>query len=161
MCRARNIYFDFADLNSVGSNDRYREDLFKIGQVGGRCKFNAEGFKKLGDHKSPLQSWYSELQTYQEMSENPLHTPKKCDVIINEPTFVIKLDAGINMYHHFCDFVNLYVTQHANNSFFQNVNVLIWDTSSSDYWSYFSDTWKVFSNKKLIYIRSFDKKKVI
>ena len=159
MCRGRNIYFDFSDLNSSGSNDRYRENLFKPGQVGAHCKFESDEFKKQGDHKSPLQSWYAELETFQQFDENPL-TNQKCDLVINEPTFLIKLDAGINMYHHFCDFVNLYVTQHANNSFFQNVNIVFWDTSNGDYWSYFSDTWKVFSNKKPIYIRSFEKKKV-
>ena len=31
-----------------------------------------------------------------------------CDIVVNEPTFIIKLDAGVNMYHHFCDFINLY-----------------------------------------------------
>ena len=64
------------------------------------------------------------------------------------------------MYHHFCDFVNLYITQHVNNSFSQNVNIFIWDTSESDYWSYFSDTWKVFSTKKLIHLKKYDGKRV-
>jgi protein O-GlcNAc transferase len=64
------------------------------------------------------------------------------------------------MYHHFCDFINLYMTQHVNNSFSQNVNIVIWDTSESDYWSYFSDFWKVFSNRKLIHIKKFDGKRV-
>ena len=47
-----------------------------------------------------------------------------------------------------------------NNSFSQNVNIVIWDTSDSDNWSYFSDTWKVFTNRKLIYIRELDGKRV-
>jgi EGF domain-specific O-GlcNAc transferase len=157
MCRAKNIYFDFKNLKSKGSYDRYREDLFKHGEVGGKCKFDEENFKKQGDHKSPLQSWFSELQTYTEFEFNPLD---KCDTIISEPTFLIKLDAGINMYHHFCDFVNLYITQHVNNSFLQNVRIVLWDTSESDYWSYFSDTWKAFSSKSIIHLRQFDGKKV-
>ncbi|RNA43328.1 EGF domain-specific O-linked N-acetylglucosamine transferase [Brachionus plicatilis] len=159
MCRAKNIFFDFADLNSKYSNDRYREDIFKQGQVGGRCKLDSDLLRKNGDHKSPLQSWYSELQLFQEFETKPIDD-KKCDIVVNEPTFLIKLDAGVNMYHHFCDFINLYVTQHANNSFLQNVNIVFWDTSGSDYWSYFSDMWKVFSNKKPIHIRVYDKKKV-
>ena len=64
------------------------------------------------------------------------------------------------MYHHFCDFVNLYVSQHLNNSFMQNLNIVFWDTSGIDYWSYFSDMWKIFSNKQPIHLRAFDKKKV-
>lgn len=160
MCRAKNILFDFADLNSKNSNDRYREDIFKQGQVGGKCKLDSNLLRNNGDHKSPLQSWYSELQMFQEFETNPVDE-QKCDLIVNEPTFLIKLDAGINMYHHFCDFINLYATQHANNSFLQNVNIVFWDTSGMDYWSYFSDMWTVFSNKKPIHIKSYDKKKVI
>lgn len=34
------------------------------------------------------------------------------------------------MYHHFCDFVNLYITQHINNSFSTDVNIVMWDTVS-------------------------------
>lgn len=44
-----------------------------------------------------------------------------CDVIFRRPTIVMKLDASVNMYHHFCDFVNLYASQHINGSFTQNV----------------------------------------
>ena len=159
MCRAKNIYFNFADINCKSSNDRYREDLLKPGQVGGKCKFDSEKFKAQGDHKSPLQSWYAELQHFEQQTENPIET-KKCDIVINEPTFLIKLDAGVNMYHHFCDFINLYATQHLNNSFLQNVNIVFWDTSGSDYWSYFSEMWKVFTNKTPIHLRSYEGKKV-
>lgn len=34
------------------------------------------------------------------------------------------------MYHHFCDFINLYITQHVNNSFSTDVYVMMWDTVS-------------------------------
>lgn len=34
------------------------------------------------------------------------------------------------MYHHFCDFINLYITQHVNNSFSTDVYVVMWDTVS-------------------------------
>jgi protein O-GlcNAc transferase len=64
------------------------------------------------------------------------------------------------MYHHFCDFINLYITQHVNNSFSQDVNIFIWDTSNTDNWSYFNETWKAFTNYKLIYIRELDGKRV-
>jgi protein O-GlcNAc transferase len=47
-----------------------------------------------------------------------------------------------------------------NNSFSQNVNIVFWDTSGDDYWSFFSDTWKVFSNKTPIHLRKFDGKRV-
>lgn len=34
------------------------------------------------------------------------------------------------MYHHFCDFVNLYISQHLNNSFSRDINIVMWDTVS-------------------------------
>jgi protein O-GlcNAc transferase len=142
-------------LRSKDSLDRYREDLFSAGQVGAKCRFDAHKFRAQGDHKSPLQSWYSELQQFEQFQESP-----KCDLTIWEPTILIKLDAGVNMYHHFCDFVNLYVTQHFNNTFSQSITIVFWDTSSSDYWSYFSDMWSVFSHRKPIHLREFDGKKV-
>lgn len=35
------------------------------------------------------------------------------------------------MYHHFCDFVNLYISQHINNSFSSDINIIMWDTVGS------------------------------
>ena len=35
------------------------------------------------------------------------------------------------MYHHFCDFVNLYASQHVNNSFSTDVYIVMWDTVST------------------------------
>lgn len=35
------------------------------------------------------------------------------------------------MYHHFCDFVNLYISQHINNSFSTDINIVMWDTVGS------------------------------
>ena len=32
------------------------------------------------------------------------------------------------MYHHFCDFVNLYASQHMNGSFSTDVYIVMWDT---------------------------------
>lgn len=40
--------------------------------------------------------------------------------------------AAVNMYHHFCDYVNLYVSQHVNNSFSKDVNIIIWNTVSAN-----------------------------
>ena len=156
-CRARNIFFDFSSLEAAKSHDRYRENVIHKGQVGGKCRFDRDAFKQQGDHKSPLQSWYAELEHFEPQTENPMD---KCDITISEPTYLIKLDDGFNMYHQFCDFMNIYVSQHMNNHFDQDIKIVIWDTSNGDIFSYFMDTWKVFTNKRLTYIRSFDKKKV-
>lgn len=51
------------------------------------------------------------------------------------------------MYHHFCDFLNLYASQHVNNSgarmFSKDIHILIWESFA--YESAFSDTFKVFT----------------
>ena len=39
--------------------------------------------------------------------------------------------AGINMFHHFCDFINLYASQHINGSLNTDINILMWDTVSA------------------------------
>ncbi|KIH58449.1 hypothetical protein ANCDUO_11345 [Ancylostoma duodenale] len=88
-----------------------------------------------------------------------------CDVIFERPTIVMKLDAAVNMYHHFCDFVNLYASQHINGSFNRKValsfspdhpqnpkiqvDVVWWDTYSGGFVdALFGDTWKVFTDSK-------------
>ena len=93
MCRAKNILIDFKNLKSKGNYDRYREDVIKPGDVGGHCKLNAAEFKKQGGHKSPLQSWFAELGYFEELDYKPIKE-NKCDVVIKEPTYLIKLDAG-------------------------------------------------------------------
>lgn len=42
---------------------------------------------------------------------------------------------GVNMYHHFCDFVNLYISQHINNSFSSDINIIMWDTVRTWCWT--------------------------
>ena len=58
-----------------------------------------------------------------------------CDLEVFEPVLVMKLDATVNMYHHFCDFFNLYASQHLLSAahfpelraFERNVRVIIWE----------------------------------
>ena len=37
---------------------RYKENLFKEGEIGGHCELNKDLLSQQGAHKSPLQSWY-------------------------------------------------------------------------------------------------------
>ncbi|XP_043564252.1 EGF domain-specific O-linked N-acetylglucosamine transferase isoform X6 [Chiloscyllium plagiosum] len=102
--------------------------------------------------------WFAELQSYSQL--NFELKDENCDLIIEKPSYFMKLDAGVNMYHHFCDFVNLYISQHINNSFDTDVNIIMWDTSSYGYGDLFSDTWKVFTDHNIIHLKTFDFKKV-
>uniref|UniRef100_A0A8K9WSD1 EGF domain-specific O-linked N-acetylglucosamine (GlcNAc) transferase n=1 Tax=Oncorhynchus mykiss TaxID=8022 RepID=A0A8K9WSD1_ONCMY len=156
-CRATNLYLDLR--NPRRGHERYKEDFLQEGEIGGRCSLNSRALAAEGEHKSPLQSWYAELQAYTELDFNPTDE-EHCDIIIEKPTVFMKLDAGVNMYHHFCDFVNLYISQHINNSFSRNINILMWDTSFSGYGDLFSETWKAFSDYDIIHLKTFDTKRV-
>ncbi|KAL4655921.1 EGF domain-specific O-linked N-acetylglucosamine transferase isoform X1 [Arapaima gigas] len=156
-CRAMNLYVDLR--KPPRNHERYKEDFFQEGQIGGHCSLNRRALQSEGQHKSPLQSWYAELQTYTSLKFNPIED-SQCDLIVERPTIFMKLDAGVNMYHHFCDFVNLYISQHLNNSFSTDVNIVMWDTSLYEYGDLFSETWKVFSDYGIIHLKTFDSKRV-
>jgi protein O-GlcNAc transferase len=156
-CRAKNIFIDFRHTETSKHHDRYREDILKFGDIGGNCRLNRDDLIKNGDHKSPLQSWFSELQVFIEMNQTKSF---QCDLTITKPTIFIKLDSGYNMYHHFCDFINLYISQHMNNTFTKDIQIILWDTSQNDYWSFFSHTWNAFTSNRLIHIKEFEGKRV-
>ncbi|XP_027011599.2 EGF domain-specific O-linked N-acetylglucosamine transferase isoform X2 [Tachysurus fulvidraco] len=156
-CRATNLYLDLRKPRR--GHERFNEDFLQKGEVGGHCRLNNEVLKAEGEHKSPLQSWFAELQTYTELDFHPIEDGH-CDVIIERPTVFMKLDAGVNMYHHFCDFVNLYVSQHLNNSFSRDINIVMWDTSFYGYGDLFSETWRVFSDYDVIHLKTYDTKRI-
>ena len=47
------------------------------------------------------------------------------------------------MYHHFCDFINLYMSQHINGSFTQDVNIVMWDAVSIRFFPLLLGTFQV------------------
>nr|XP_056715270.1 EGF domain-specific O-linked N-acetylglucosamine transferase isoform X3 [Euleptes europaea] len=156
-CRAKNLYIDLR--SPTRNHDRFNEDFFQKEQIGGHCNMDVKAFLAEGQRKSPLQSWFAELQTYTELNTSPMEDGS-CDVVIDKPTYFMKFDAGVNMYHHFCDFVNLYITQHVTNSFSTDVNIVMWDTSSYGYGDLFSETWKAFTDYEIIHLKSYDSKRV-
>lgn len=66
---------------------RYREDVIRKGQIGGYCCLDKTSLINEGQHKSPLQSWYAELENFTEEKVS-------CDIVIDKPTFIMKLDAS-------------------------------------------------------------------
>lgn len=156
-CRAKNIYMDFTNARLKHGNDRFRENVFKQGDIGGKCKLSKSLLKGEGEHKSPLQSWYAELEEYTSLSFQP---ESQCEIVIDKPTIFIKLDAGVNLYHHFCDFVNIYASQHVNNSFSTDVYIVMWDTSDLFYRDFFDVTWKAFTDYPIKRLNEYDGKKV-
>ena len=45
----------------------------------------------------------------------------------------INIVLGASMYHHFCDFINIYASQHLNGSISTDINIIMWDTVSTLY----------------------------
>ncbi|KRY47687.1 EGF domain-specific O-linked N-acetylglucosamine transferase [Trichinella britovi] len=160
-CYAKNIFFNFANLKHDKNGKKYRSDIIGKGDVGGRCKFHERKFKNLAldAYDGYLQSWAAEMKYFQRFPSFQLND-SYCDIIFDQPTIVIKLDAGINMYHHFCDFINLYLSQHLNGSFHQDVDIILWDTDASPYFDIFRETWLAFTTKPLIDLQDFDGKRV-
>ncbi|KAG8510581.1 EGF domain-specific O-linked N-acetylglucosamine transferase [Galemys pyrenaicus] len=156
-CRATRLYLDLRNIKR--NHDRFKEGFFPSGNIGGHCKLDSRTLMSEGQRKSPLQSWFAELQSYTQLNFRPIEDTK-CDMVIDKPTYFMKLDAGVNMYHHFCDFINLYITQHVNNSFNTDVYIVMWDTSSYGYGDLFSDTWKAFTDYDVIHLKTYDSKRV-
>ncbi|CAH1265165.1 EOGT [Branchiostoma lanceolatum] len=162
-CRGRNLYLDFRRLkiheNHFGK--RFRRDILGPGDIGGRCKVITDRLKNMAGHEvHGLMSWYAELENFTSLNFRPTAGNENCDVILDTPTYFMKLDLGINMYHHFCNFLNLYISQHVNGSFSTDVNIIVWDTSGRSYMDMFGDAWRAFTDHPLIHLKDYDGKRV-
>uniref|UniRef100_A0A336LWA8 EGF domain-specific O-linked N-acetylglucosamine transferase n=1 Tax=Culicoides sonorensis TaxID=179676 RepID=A0A336LWA8_CULSO len=161
-CRGRNIMLNLTDLIHRQDPYRYKIDVLKQGQIGGYCEFHVKRLKLQADHVSALQSWAPELRFFEKIPHRPLEEPETCDVIIDKPTYIMKIDASINMYHHFCDFFNLYLSLHMNNSqpdaWSKDFNILIWETFT--YESPFEVTFKAFTSNPILDLKHFKGKVV-
>ncbi|XP_044751937.1 EGF domain-specific O-linked N-acetylglucosamine transferase [Coccinella septempunctata] len=160
-CRGRNIMIDFTSLSKRNEPIRYKMDVLSDGDIGGYCEFKKELLDKQLDHMSPLQSWAPEFRYFTRLKHKPI-IEGDCDVILEKPTYILKIDATVNMYHHFCDFLNLYASLHVNAShwsaFSTDVHILIWETYT--YRSSFQDTWKAFTDHPVWDLKVFKGKKV-
>lgn len=160
-CVGRNLMVDFRDLNAKQEPIRYDLNVLKQGQIGGFCKLHEGRFKSQLDHLSALQSWAPELRFFEELRQRPI-VEGECDVVVEKPTIFMKIDASVNMYHHFCDFFNLYASLHINSTYpgfyGTDVNILIWETFL--YHSSFSETFDAFTENKLMDLTTFQGKRV-
>ncbi|XP_067626154.1 EGF domain-specific O-linked N-acetylglucosamine transferase [Eurosta solidaginis] len=149
-CRGRNLLIDFRDLAQRKELIRYHMDVLKPGQILGHCGLNRTRLEAELDHMGALQSWAPELRNFDEL-QIPLADSDTCDLFVDTPTYIMKIDATYNMYHHFCDFFNLYASLFVNQShpliFHTDSRILIWETYPYD--SPFSETFKAFSDKRV------------
>uniref|UniRef100_A0A8R1HWG7 Uncharacterized protein n=2 Tax=Caenorhabditis japonica TaxID=281687 RepID=A0A8R1HWG7_CAEJA len=151
----------FPILN-IKSSKRYRQDVIvKRGQVGGKCaKFDRAILENNSKIKGYLMSWADELQHF-ESNSNFQMNENHCEIIFEKPTIVMKLDAAINLYHHFCDFINLYASLHINQTFNQDVDIIWWDTHPGGFVdNLYGVTWKAFSKHQPYELKDLDQKRV-
>jgi len=147
-CKASNIMVDFSELeNRVRrENLRYSTEIFRPGQlqVSG-CSLDKYLLAQ-ATASFPLQSWGPELRHVVEAGEEEL----QCDVTIDTPTLIVKLDATSNMYHHFCDFFNMFLSLNLNDSLSPEPagrQVIILD--NHPYHSSFKPAWQSLTNRTL------------
>ncbi|KAK4307587.1 hypothetical protein Pmani_020654 [Petrolisthes manimaculis] len=131
-CRGKNLWLDLRHLTKRSDPVLYHTDVLMKGQIGGHCRVDEELLKKNTDMISFLQSWGPEMRHFQRIDKPVARQSEQCDIWVEKPAYVMKLDAIGNMYHHFCDFFNLYASLHVNNSderaFFNDTQVLVWTT---------------------------------
>ncbi|XP_043218564.1 EGF domain-specific O-linked N-acetylglucosamine transferase-like isoform X2 [Amphibalanus amphitrite] len=154
-CRGRNIRLDFRELTKRrGELLRYKMDVLKPGQMAGHCRVDRDRLSSELEFMSALQSWSPEIQ-HLTQAERPLTGRPECDRVVTTPTYIMKLDASVSMYHHFCDFFNLYASQHLNDSmdgdhpgsFHRDKQILIWE--NVPYRSAFAPMFQVFSSRPI------------
>ena len=158
-CQGKNIVMDLREVQDEQRSLKYAMDILKPGQIGAKCQtFDAKKLRDNQEYMSPLQSWAPEFRFF-----HNFQSKLECDVVVNKTTFVMKLDATVNMYHHFCDFFNLYVTQHVRSHFTKDVferdvNILIWENQL--YQSNFGDAFRAFTANPLLDLNSFGRSRV-
>lgn len=151
---------NFTSLTDRNEGLRYSMDVFKEGDIGGFCELHEDRLQEELQHISPLQSWAPELRNFKRLDQRPIENDL-CDVVVSKPTFIMKIDAAINMYHHFCDFFNLYASQHVlyeEGAFDTDVNIMIWETYT--YGSPFEDTFKAFTKNPVLDLKTYQGKTV-
>ncbi|XP_065190063.1 EGF domain-specific O-linked N-acetylglucosamine transferase-like [Sycon ciliatum] len=145
MCIAKNMYMDLRQLDHHQHGNAHRKDvLSKPGMLGGRCRMH-NGRMATRRPSDVLQAWTDELEGFGNLKFRPHATAKQCDVWLDKPTVVMKFDSGVNLYHHFCDFFNLFATQHVNGSFTRDLNVVMWHTGRTPFFDLFKDVWRAFT----------------
>lgn len=92
-CRGRNIMLNLTNLANREDPIRYKMDVLSEGDLGGYCHLHKDRLDAETDHMSPLQSWGPEIRNFAQLNRRPI-VEGDCDVVIEKPTFVLKIDAS-------------------------------------------------------------------
>ena len=149
-CYGQNLQIQFPDR--AHGKSRYNTEVLKPGDLSGDCKVKSNLLKRNMRSLSPLQSWGPEVRNIQTDSD------RICDLVVSKPTILMKLDITSNMYHHFCDFLNLYSSLVLNGSFSNDVHILTWENQL--YQSPFAQVMNIFTENPIWNLDSFRGKRV-
>uniref|UniRef100_H2ZP93 EGF domain-specific O-linked N-acetylglucosamine transferase n=1 Tax=Ciona savignyi TaxID=51511 RepID=H2ZP93_CIOSA len=156
-CQAHHLYLDLRHAASRAW-PRHPEDVLSTHEVGGNCDVNKDVLLRQNtpNLNGELRAWFSELRHFSDVGA------QQCDLFVDKPVVFMKLDQGENMYHHFCDFFNLYISLHLNKSidFHDDFLVVNWDWSTRKYIDYFDTSWQVFSKHEVVGIQDWFGKRV-
>ncbi|CAG0913822.1 unnamed protein product [Notodromas monacha] len=150
-CRGNNLRLDLKKVAERKENLLYKMDVLSRGDIGADCSLDTKRLVDNSDELSPLQSWGPEFRNFVELNHS---LSEECDVSFEKMVYVMKLDAEVNMYHHFCDFLNLYASLHVNsdwklgNAWTKDVQVILWQ--SVPYRSNFGLAWDAFTDNPLL-----------
>ncbi|XP_076815209.1 EGF domain-specific O-linked N-acetylglucosamine transferase-like isoform X3 [Clavelina lepadiformis] len=161
-CKAQNLFLDLRSHYSRHYPD-HKQDIFSENEIGGDCDVYSSAISR---QETPnvdggLRSWFPELKTFSKISDYK-RNHSNCDIVINKPVVFMKLDQGENMYHHMCDFLNLYMSLHVNGSiaFDRDFIIVNWYWLKRDYVDFFTDSWQVFTEHPIVYLRDWFGKRV-
>lgn len=73
----------------------FKSTLFSF--TGGYCDLKEDKLRENADHISPLQSWGPEMRYFTKLQSRPI-VEGLCDIVIEKPTFIMKIDASAFIY---------------------------------------------------------------
>lgn len=154
MINVKSILNQFESLTQPKS----LHELIRPGDIGGwNCDLQAKRIPEEAGQEGELQSWYNELKNYQLLTNQ---TPDKaCEVIVDKQVYFVKPDSMTNLYHHMTTILNLYITMHVNNRFFDDNQIILWDSKPLIN-SKFDLMWNSFSRNKPITLADLKGKRV-
>ncbi|KOB76254.1 Uncharacterized protein OBRU01_06254, partial [Operophtera brumata] len=133
-CRGRNMMMNFTGIVGRGDNLRYKMDILGPGQI--------------AEHMSALQSWAPELVHFVRTPQRPI-ADGKCDVVIDKPTYIMKLDASKLP----CLEIPLYDLMLKSDVIKADNHILVWETFT--YESAFKDAFKAFTKNPVWDLKTF------
>lgn len=121
ICQARSVRIDVPSLKKPSQDNKTAGVT-----VSTPCAVNA-GYPRSARFFGGISDWGPELRDLQGAQDG-----RPCDVVIHEPTLLIKPDSRANIYHGICDHVNLFLSAWiAGWQDAPDLQIVTWDPAST------------------------------